>query len=1150
MQQIMRGISVAAVGLGVTQAVSAQGVFISEYVEGGANNKAVEIYNGTGSTIDLATYELQIYFNGNPTPATTIDLVGSVAAGDVFVIAHTRAASQLLSEADQASASLSFNGDDAVVLLDGGALTDVIGQIGNDPGSQWGSGLASTRDNTLRRKPAVADGDSNGSDVFEPAVEWEGFAKDTFDDMGVHRGSGGGNTPLPPAGGVVINELDADTAGTDTLEFIELYDGGQGNTDLTGLTVVFYNGGGDAAYQAFDLDGFSTDALGFFVLGNAALAAADIVFGDGALQNGADAVALYQADAVDFPNGTAVTTAGVVDAIVYGTADADDAGLLPLLNAGQPQVDEAGAGDKDTHSSQRCANGEGGARNTVNYVQTSPTPGAANNCASGSVAQLLINEVDADTAGSDVEEFIELYDGGVGDSDLSGRVVVLYNGNGDAVYNAFDLDGMRTDALGYFVLGNAAVANVDLVIGNGALQNGADAVAVYEGNAADFPNGTVVTTNNLVDALVYDTADADDAGLLVLLNAGQPQVDEAAAGDATLHANQRCGNGEGGGRNTAGYTQAAPTPGAANHCAVVTACGAPATFIHAIQGSGTSSPALGAVHTVEGVVIGDFQDTVTGLAGFHIQEESADADGDIATSDGIFVFDNGFGVDVAVGDIVRVTGTVTEFNGLTELNSIANVQVCGTGAAISPTPVTLPFRSSSDAERYEGMLVTFPQTLTVSENFSLGRWGEVTLSSGGRLMQPTNIAAPGAEANAVQAANDLNRVVLDDGSTVQNPDPVLYPAPGLSAFNTLRSGDTTTDLTGVMDFALGVYRVQPTQTPLFVANNPRTLSPSLPGLGALRVASFNVLNYFNGNGQGGGFPTARGADSASEFTRQRDKIVAAISALEADIIGLMELENDGYGSNSAIQDVVNGLNAAAPVGTRYGLIDPGVAQIGTDEIAVGIVYRLETVTPVNGAAIFDGSIDARFDDGRNRPMLTQTFADTAGARLTVAVNHLKSKGSSCAAEGDPDTGDGQGNCNLTRTRAAEAIVDWLATDPTNSNDGDVLIIGDLNAYAKEDPITVMTSAGYTDVIDMFIGAAQTYSFVFQGQSGYLDHALASPPLVSQITGVTEWHINADEPVSLDYNEEFKSGNQIDLFYNGDAYRASDHDPVIVELNLH
>jgi predicted extracellular nuclease len=580
---------------------------------------------------------------------------------------------------------------------------------------------------------------------------------------------------------------------------------------------------------------------------------------------------------------------------------------------------------------------------------------------------------------------------------------------------------------------------------------------------------------------------------------------------------------------------------------LTTQCGSAATFIHDIQGSGTTSPYAGQTHTIEGVVVGDFQEE-SSIRGFYVQEEDSDSDADDATSEGIFVYDNDFGVNVNAGDLVRVDGTVTEYYDLTELNSVTRVEICGGGTATAVS-VTLPFTDSGQPEQYENMLVSFPQTLTVSGNYNLGRFGEVILSYG-RLMNPTNVITPGLEANNLQTANDLNRIILDDGSTLQNIDPIVHPAPGLSASNTLRGGDTVTELNGVLTYGWSgssgtdAYRIQPVGTITFTAANERPTA--VPDVGGnIKVASFNVLNYFNGDGSGGGFPTSRGADTADEFTRQRDKIIAAIIEIDADVIGLMEIENDGYGTTSAIQDLVDGLNAIAGDGT-YTFVDPGVSQIGTDEIAVGLIYKPASVTTVGTTAILDSSEDATFNDDKNRPVLTQSFKAN-GEYFTVAVNHFKSKGSDCDALSDPDTGDGQGNCNITRTTAATALVNWLATDPTGITGAGYLIIGDLNSYAMEDPITAIKNAGYTNLIDAY--GVNPYSYVYAGQAGYLDHALASASLTDLVTGTAVWHSNADEPRALDYNEEYKTTGQITSLYSADAYRASDHDPVINGLNL-
>jgi predicted extracellular nuclease len=193
-------------------------LYFSEYIEGSSNNKALEIYNGTGSAIDLAAggYNIQMFFNGNPSATLTINLTGSVSPGDVYVVAQSSASAAILAQADQTNGSGWYNGDDAVVLRKGTIFLDVIGQIGFDPGSEWGTGLVSTADNTLRRLDTICAGDPVGSDIFTPSMEWNGFATDTFDGLGTYAASCASTTLEPK-----INEFSASTVGTD-VEYVEV----------------------------------------------------------------------------------------------------------------------------------------------------------------------------------------------------------------------------------------------------------------------------------------------------------------------------------------------------------------------------------------------------------------------------------------------------------------------------------------------------------------------------------------------------------------------------------------------------------------------------------------------------------------------------------------------------------------------------------------------------------------------------------------------------------------------------------------------------------------------------------------------------------------------------------------------------------------
>lgn len=556
-------------------------------------------------------------------------------------------------------------------------------------------------------------------------------------------------------------------------------------------------------------------------------------------------------------------------------------------------------------------------------------------------------------------------------------------------------------------------------------------------------------------------------------------------------------------------------------------CEVPTKLIGEVQGATDTSPMVGETVTVKGVVTATFAEP-DGIPGFFIQGPE---DSDDATSDGLFVSSTNRGYQI--GETVLITARVAEEYGKTTLVE-PNVTECG-GADALPDPVelTLPFPEGFDLEPFEGMRVTFQQDLTISEYYNFDRFGEVVLSDG-PMYQPTNQHAPGsADAQALAAFNARNRVVLDDGRYVSNPDPSRHPAGGEFALDhRFRGGDTLTGVTGVMDYAYKAFRVQPTEAAVYEEANQRPQKVAVPG--DLRVASFNVLNYFTTLGE-------RGANTTEELDRQRAKIVTAIIALDADIVGLMELENDP----AAIEDLVTALNTEAGDGT-FAYIDTGV--VGSDAITQGILYRPAAVSPKGDLAVLTSAVDENFLDTKNRPVLAHTFVDEqTGEVLTVAVNHLKSKGSSCDDVGDPEDPNGQGNCNQVRTRAAKAMQQWLATYPTGVQTNNQLILGDLNAYAQEDPITALTAAGYVNLVAEYAGP-DAYSYLFNGQRGYLDHALASPDLAKKVQGAAVWHINADEPDLLDYTMQYKKPAQ-QAIYAPDEYRSSDHDPIVVGINL-
>ncbi|HEX8547584.1 MAG TPA: ExeM/NucH family extracellular endonuclease [Cytophagaceae bacterium] len=562
--------------------------------------------------------------------------------------------------------------------------------------------------------------------------------------------------------------------------------------------------------------------------------------------------------------------------------------------------------------------------------------------------------------------------------------------------------------------------------------------------------------------------------------------------------------------------------------------------IFEIQGADSVSPHINKIVTTSGVVTASYNGK-NQLKGYFIQDTVGD--GNENTSDGMFIFDDNKNTSIALGDFIKVTGTVKEYFKLTELAELTSIRTLSTkNHPIKPVEVALPLKKEA-WEKFEGMLVHFKQKLTVTDNFYLGQYGELSLSAASRLYVPTEIVDPNDEfaqntsfegtSNIAaiieqESRNNSNYVILNDGSTQPNPPVVPY----LSKENSLRVGSKVLDLLGVVNFANNEYKIEPIDTPDFIYSD----RPEVPSLGAssLKVASMNVLNYFNGNGTGGGFPTSRGAATLKEFERQRAKIVNAIKAIDADIIGLMEIENDGDGPLSAIQDLVNAVNEASGKVVYKQIADPRGARgnAGTDAIKVAIIYKPTSVTPIE-LSLSDTNVI------HNRPPLSQTFVDNQSGVLSIIVNHFKSKGCSGAKGLDTDQKDGQSCFNAQRKAQASTLLKFIHRVQDASQDKDVLLIGDFNSYSEEDPLDLLRSEGMTSIIK------NDYSYVFARQSGSLDHALVTPTLLPQVRGSAKWHVNADEPRVLDYGMKTNPS-----YLSSDApYRFSDHDPVILGLSL-
>ncbi|MFY1573459.1 ExeM/NucH family extracellular endonuclease [Verrucosispora sp. WMMD703] len=732
----------------------------------------------------------------------------------------------------------------------------------------------------------------------------------------------------------------------------------------------------------------------------------------------------------------------------------------------------------------------------------------------------FISEIHYDNVGTDTGEAIEV-EGPVG-FDLTGWQIVLYNGANGAAYDTRTLTGVVP----------AAGVIVETYPSNG-IQNGSpDGVALVapDGDVAEFLTyeGTFTAVGGPADG-----RDGVDVGV------------QETASTPTGHSLQKIeGSWQAPAASTFGVRNAASDPDPDPTGCTVTVD----HTIAEVQGTGAATPLAGSRVTVEGIVTADHR--TGGYNGVYVQTAGSGAERPVAAgsaSDGIFVYlttNTANHPTVAIGDRVRVSGTASEFNGLTQLTIAArtDVQVCEQGAPLpAPVPVELPLDEAA-RESVESMLVAPVGAYAVSEVYNTNRYGEVALAAGDQPARtPTDVARPGSDtAQALATENKLRRLLVDDGRTTNLATAGLLP-PYVSPASPLRVGDQVEAFgPSVLSYGFNEWRLQPTRPvdadtapaarTTFKTTNPRTAGPVDVG-GDLRVASFNVLNYFVHFGG-----DARGAADEAALAKQEAKIVSAITALNADVVALEEIENsvrfNAEDPQQALKRLVAALNGEDGAGTwdyvRTPTELPGATE--QDVITTAIIFKPAKAQPKGPSR----SVNDETVWSNAREPIAQTF--TAGSvDFIVVANHFKSK--SGAGSGDnADAGDGQGGWNGDRVRQAGALAAFVEQVKADSETDNVLLLGDFNAYTQEDPMQVLYDEDYRNLND----TGKT-SYVFNGESGSLDHALASPSLASRVTGVDVWQINAVESYAFQYDG-------LAAFFAPDPYRASDHNPLVVGLD--
>lgn len=647
--------------------------------------------------------------------------------------------------------------------------------------------------------------------------------------------------------------------------------------------------------------------------------------------------------------------------------------------------------------------------------------------------------------------------------------------------------------------------------------------------------------------------------------------------------------------NAADFTAAAPTP-----CGVASPCSADpdpeptepeptptepeptpepeVVTIAEIQGTGDESPLVGQTVTTRGLVTAAYP--TGGFNGAYIQTPGTGGAIDLAehtASHGLSIFSSAFANAVEIGDYVEITGPVVEFNGLTQITPSAGSWTIldDSVSAVEPALIEFPL-TGSERESLEGMLV-YPQgEFTITNNYSTNQWAEIGLAAGSTpLRQPTDVARPGsAEYEALVAENADRLITLDDASSLNFLSGVNrhIPVPWLRPDNEVRVG-AQVDFTApvIFDYRNNLWKLQPTRQLTATGEEPISIADSRPEQapevgGDIKIASFNVLNYFTTLGEdfvasGAGTCTyytdregnritvnrcepngPRGAANQVNLQRQQDKIVAAISELGADVVSLEEIENSaayGLDRDTALNALVAALNEHEGADNWAAVPSPAAVPADEDVIRTAFIYRPAVVNAVGSSVIHD---DPAFHNAREP--LSQEFGlvggDT-GDEFVVIVNHFKSKGS---GEGeDADQGDGQGASNASRIRQATALVEFAQAESQRADTELVFLSGDFNAYGLEDPVQIFEAAGYTNIAATY--APDDYTYQFGGLVGSLDHIFASEAALAQVTDAAVWGINAEESVAREYS---RFNNNVTPLYDTSPFRASDHNPIIVGLD--
>ncbi|WP_242688430.1 cell wall-binding repeat-containing protein [Bacillus sp. Cs-700] len=995
-----------------------QDLIISEYIEGGSYNKALELFNGTGNELDLANYTLELYSNGETAPKYSLSLEGKLADGEVFVLAHDQSIQSILDQADVTNQSVvNFNGNDVVVLKKTDAVIDSIGQIG--------SADDFAKDMTLVRNNGIKSGDTDATDAYDVTSGWTQYAKDTTDYLGAHLSDGTAPDPDPielstiTDARKVANGTQVKIKGTATASFET---GGQTNLFIQDDTAaIIVRAAGITAQPGDEVtaEGTMSDYYGMQQI---------------------------QTDA---------------SKVVKTTEDKGIPSPQPL-----------------TSTDLSKENGEQHEASFTQFtdVMIKSVDSNGNFTAEDATGEFVIKPVD--------KSLLEV-----------GKTYELLKGVIDYNYNEYKLvPRSAADVIekAFSVTANPASGSV--------------------------LEGTMVKLATAEEgATVHYTTDGSDPTAESTEYTAPIELTE----DTTIKA-IAAKDGQTSEVTTFSYTVLKSADGIS---------------IHDIQGAGHASPYEGkAVTKIAGIVTAK-----DGNNAFYMQEENPDDN--VATSEGIYVYKSG-GAGVSVGDKVEVDGQVKEYRegGYSDAKDLLTTQITASSITVASSGNTLPeaivigedrtppteiveddemktFDPKTDGldfyESLEGMLIEIPDATVTGPV----KYDEL----------PVYVNA--SEDQLFTRANGL-LLTADD----PNPERLLIDVDGIDIDVT--TGDRLDgSVTGNVSYDYSNFKIRPTGTfpSVIEGDTEREVTKIETTDGDLTIASYNIENYYPGVGE-----------------EKTGKIAESIvkNMKTPDIVGLIEVQDnngptdDGTTkANESYEAIIQAIEEAGGPTYKFADIAPADKTDGGQpggNIRVGFIYNPDRVTfpekksgdattsvgvDENGLTLNPGRIDPTneaFDDSRKA--LAAEF-EFNGEKVVVVANHFNSKGGDGALFGaDHPVVLGS---EVQRMKQASVVNNFVNEVVTNMDDGNVVVLGDLNDFEFSKPIETLEGDVLTNMINK-LPTEQRYTYNYQGNAQVLDHILVSNNLAKR-TMIDSININSD-------------------FSEADG-RASDHDPVLAKIQF-